>query len=78
MKLLNWYLIVLCCFLIPKCFCRPFQNFEEMADCIPNKCNLIINYLPQTLLDSEFSDLFESIGKTTYTRIIRDKISNYR
>ena len=45
---------------------------------IPNKCNLIVNYLPQSLTDQEFHHLFESVGKTTYTRIIRDKMSNYR
>jgi len=50
----------------------------NMVDKIPNKCNLIINYLPQSLTDQEFYNLFESVGKTTYTRIIRDKMSNYR
>ena len=54
------------------------QFLYAMADNIPNKCNLIVNYLPQTLTDLQFHELFESVGKTTYTRIIRDKMSSYR
>ena len=42
------------------------------------KCNLIVNYIPQSLTDQEFHDLFELIGPTTSTRIIRDKHTNYR
>lgn len=44
---------------------------------IPDKCNLIVNYLPQTLSDQEFYELFALVGKTTSTRIIRDKNTNY-
>uniref|UniRef100_F6Y5H7 RRM domain-containing protein n=1 Tax=Ciona intestinalis TaxID=7719 RepID=F6Y5H7_CIOIN len=39
--------------------------------------NLIVNYLPQTLSDQEFYQLFNNVGAVTSARIIRDKQSGY-
>ncbi|XP_042894689.1 ELAV-like protein 1 [Parasteatoda tepidariorum] len=42
-----------------------------------NKTNLIINYLPQMLTDSEFSNLFSSIGSVKAAKIVRHKTTGY-
>uniref|UniRef100_H2ZE38 RRM domain-containing protein n=1 Tax=Ciona savignyi TaxID=51511 RepID=H2ZE38_CIOSA len=42
-----------------------------------SQTNLIVNYLPQTLTDIEFYQLFSNIGNVTSARIIRDKQSGY-
>ncbi|CAK8685019.1 ELAV-like protein 1-B [Clavelina lepadiformis] len=42
-----------------------------------NMTNLIINYLPQSLTDDEFFQLFASVGDVTSARIIRDKKTSY-
>lgn len=49
----------------------------ENYDYNENKTNLIINYLPQTLTDQQFSSLFEPIGTLISARIIRNKNTNY-
>ena len=38
-----------------------------------NPCNLIVNYLPQSLTDDEFRSLFESIGNVKASKIIRER-----
>ncbi|RWS30968.1 hypothetical protein B4U80_07873 [Leptotrombidium deliense] len=42
-----------------------------------DKSNLIINYLPQTLSDEEFRNIFERIGPLKSARIIRNRQTNY-
>ncbi|CAH1785382.1 unnamed protein product [Owenia fusiformis] len=44
---------------------------------IGGKTKLIINYLPQTMTDTEFSSMFQAIGEVKNTRIMRDKSSGY-
>lgn len=39
--------------------------------------NLIVNYLPQTLSDEDFKELFEKIGPLKSYKIVRDKATNY-
>lgn len=41
------------------------------------KANLIINYLPQMLSDSEFKNLFQSIGAVKSAKIVRHKTTGY-
>lgn len=41
------------------------------------KTNLIINYLPQTLTDSEFRSLFETVGNLKGCKIVRHKSTGY-
>jgi len=40
-------------------------------------CNLIVNYLPQTLTDDEFEAMFKSIGPLKSSKVIRDKSTGY-
>ena len=42
-----------------------------------SKTNLIINYLPQSMSDEEFSQLFTNIGPVTSAKIVRNKANNY-
>lgn len=42
-----------------------------------NKNNLIINYLPQMLTDTEFKNLFQSIGPVKAAKIVRHKSTGY-
>ncbi|XP_069119441.1 ELAV-like protein 1 [Argopecten irradians] len=44
---------------------------------LENTTNLIINYLPQTLTDDEFTSMFLSIGPIKSAKIVRDKATNY-
>ena len=37
--------------------------------------SLIINYLPQSLTDDQFIELFESIGPMQNARVMRNKVS---
>ena len=46
-----------------------------MAD--GNRTNLIVNYLPQTLTDQEFRQMFVAIGQVRASKIIRDKATGY-
>ncbi|XP_062612762.1 ELAV-like protein 2 [Saccostrea cucullata] len=39
--------------------------------------NLIVNYLPQTLSDEGFKEMFEKIGPLKSYKIVRDKATNY-
>jgi len=39
--------------------------------------NLIINYLPQTLTDEEFRQMFQSVGPVKSSKIVRDKSTGY-
>lgn len=49
-----------------------------MADLPDNsRTNLIINYLPQTLSDAEFNQLFAALGPLQSARILRDKRTGY-
>lgn len=43
----------------------------------PGKTNLIINYLPQMLTDTEFTNLFQSIGPVKAAKIVRHKTTGY-
>ena len=36
-----------------------------------SRTNLIVNYLPQTLSDQEFQEIFERCGKLNSAKIIR-------
>lgn len=49
----------------------------ESSDDNPNRTNLIINYLPQTLNDHEFKRIFEKVGSVVSAKIIRNKHTNY-
>jgi ELAV like protein 2/3/4 len=40
------------------------------------KTNLIVNYLPQTMVNEEFRSLFESIGPLESYKLIKDKSTN--
>ena len=42
-----------------------------------NKTTLIVNYLPQTLTDEEFTSLFVSVGQVTSSKIVRDRATGY-
>ena len=42
-----------------------------------SRTNLIINYLPQTLTDTEFNQLFATLGPLQSARILRDKRTGY-
>lgn len=42
-----------------------------------SQTNLIINYLPQTLTDEEFTSMFESIGPLNASKIVRDRHTGY-
>ena len=42
-----------------------------------NKCNLIVNYLPQTLTDEEFRTMFVTIGPIKQCKIVRDRSTGY-
>ncbi|XP_064464840.1 ELAV-like protein 1 [Ornithodoros turicata] len=42
-----------------------------------SQTNLIINYLPQTLTDEEFRNLFVSIGPVKSSKIVRHKATGY-
>lgn len=49
-----------------------------MSDLPDNsRTNLIINYLPQTLSDAEFNQLFAALGPLQSARILRDKRTGY-
>ncbi|XP_064615967.1 ELAV-like protein 2 [Liolophura sinensis] len=48
-----------------------------MADGDNSGTNLIVNYLPQTLTDDEFRNMFQSIGPIKSSKIVRDKHTNY-
>ena len=49
-----------------------------MSDLPDNsRTNLIINYLPQTLSDAEFNQLFAALGPVQSARILRDKRTGY-
>lgn len=48
-----------------------------MMDNCENKTNLIINYLPQMLTDTEFKNLFQSIGQVKAAKIVRHKTTGY-
>lgn len=41
------------------------------------KTNLIVNYLPQSLQDSEFRKLFEGCGTIKSCKIVRQRVTNY-
>lgn len=51
-------------------------NYDSSSDNMPEN-NLIINYLPQTLSDNQFKEIFERIGQVKSARIIRNKASTY-
>lgn len=44
---------------------------------VPDPKKLIINYLPQAMTDLEFSELFMTCGKTSSTKIMRDRGTGY-
>jgi RNA recognition motif-containing protein len=39
--------------------------------------NLIVNYLPQSMTDSEFSAMFVTLGPIEHSKIARDQMSGY-
>lgn len=41
------------------------------------KTKLIVNYLPQSMTDAEFKNLFANIGPLESFRVMRDKATNY-
>ena len=41
------------------------------------KTKLIVNYIPQSLTDNEFKNLFEGIGALENCKILRDNATNY-
>ena len=41
------------------------------------KTKLIVNYIPQSLTDNEFRNLFEGIGALENCKILRDNATNY-
>lgn len=41
------------------------------------KTKLIVNYLPQSMTDDDFRELFGSIGQLESARVMRDKATNY-
>ena len=41
------------------------------------KTKLIVNYLPQSMTDNEFRNLFEGIGALESCKILRDSATNY-
>lgn len=55
---------------------------NSLSDSISNvssteaKTNLIVNYLPQTMVNDEFKSLFESIGPLESYKLIKDKTTN--
>ena len=57
---------------------RSLIHAAIMADLPDNsRTNLIINYLPQTLSDAEFNQLFAALGPLQSARILRDKRTGY-
>ncbi|GIX68660.1 hypothetical protein CEXT_512281 [Caerostris extrusa] len=42
-----------------------------------SQTNLIVNYLPQTLTDYEFKNLFQAIGQVKACKIVRHKSTGY-
>ncbi len=52
------------------------RNERKMAE-EDNRTNLIVNYLPQTLTDQEFRQMFVAIGPVKASRIIRDRTTGY-
>ena len=42
-----------------------------------SQTNLIVNYLPQTLTDEEFTSMFESVGPLNASKIVRDRATGY-
>jgi len=42
-----------------------------------NKTNLIVNYLPQSLTDDEFRQLFQKYGHVTASKVVRDRATGY-
>lgn len=42
-----------------------------------NRTNLIVNYLPQTLTDQEFRQMFVAVGPVRASKIIRDRSTGY-
>merc|ERR1740123_2722705 len=48
---------------------------EEIRDGGDSKTNLIVNYLPQTMLPEELRSLFSSIGEVESCKLIRDKVT---
>lgn len=57
---------------------RAPPSIEAMSEFPDNsRTNLIINYLPQTLSDSEFNQLFAALGPLQSARILRDKRTGY-
>jgi hypothetical protein len=46
-------------------------NCSDASD--RNKCNLIVNYLPQSLKEAEFSQLFTSLGPLRTSKLMYDK-----
>lgn len=42
-----------------------------------NKTNLIVNYLPQSLTDDEFRELFDKFGHVTASKVVRDRATGY-
>jgi len=51
------------------------QCCQQMATL--NKTNLIVNYLPQSLTDDEFRQLFEKFGQVTGSKVVRDRATGY-
>ena len=42
-----------------------------------SQTNLIVNYLPQTLTDEEFTSMFEGVGPLNASKIVRDRATGY-
>jgi RNA recognition motif-containing protein len=38
-----------------------------------NKCNLIVNYLPQSIKEKEFAQLFAKLGPIRTSKLMHDK-----
>ena len=51
-------------------------NFSITNSITESKTNLIVNYLPQSMISEEFKALFQSIGQLESCKLIKDKKTN--
>ena len=49
-----------------------------MATVDDSSTSLIINYLPQSLTDEQFTQLFQAIGPMQSARVMRNRVSIYQ
>ena len=47
---------------------------DEEAEEAEDKCNLIINYLPQDMTETKLLQIFEEHGKVRSTKVVRGKV----